>query len=433
MDNCVLFVVLVRACSRSGSTVVPLSPALPEKALSQRVATVALDAMVATPEHMQRARVLVPEAPLLSATLDAGAWHLEGEGSPNKSGWGDEGLRAVLFTSGTTGAPRAWGYPETALVAHAQSAGRRLGFDGASVALGVLPLHHAGGFMLLDRVDRAGAHLVLSERFDARETLRLMHDHGVTHTSWVPLMLQRVLDEDKAPPASLRSVLLGGDATSPRLLQRALDAGWPVYPSYGLTETCSQAATATPDEARRDPRTVGRPLAGVEVEVRDADGKLCAAEEQGRIVVKGATLAHALALPEGPAMMVTDDHGWLDDHGRLFVTGRASTRIVTRGYTVSALEVESVIEEHAAVAGAIVAGLPDCEEGQLLVALVEFAPDRDVAEEDLQEFVRKRLGGPATPRRIKILDSLPRTSMGKKRRGAVAASFSAPGACSSSP
>jgi len=211
----------------------------------------------------------------------------------------------------------------------------------------------------------------------------------VTVASLVPTQLGRLLDRE--PPASLRVVMLGGAPADPTLLTRARDAGWPVAPTYGLTQACS-AVTVAPVG---DTETSGQPLPGVSVTVQD----------DGEIVVDGPTVAERLH---------TGDLGELDARGRLRVLGRKADTIVSGGENVMPSEVEAALLAHPAVAEAGVFGRPDPQWGEAVTAHVVLRAPLEPGE--LREFAAARLARFKVPKTIEPVTSLPRNAGGKLLR-----------------
>ena len=235
----------------------------------------------------------------------------------------------VVHTSGTTGTPRPIVLTLGQILHNALGCAVALGHDRAERWLCPLPLSHVGGLMVLLRSAIYGTTAVLgpADRDD------------VTIASLVPTQLGRLLDRE--PPASLRVVMLGGAPADPTLLTRARDAGWPVAPTYGLTQACSAVTVAEVG----DTETSGTPLPGIDVTIA-ADGE---------IVVDGPTVAERLH---------TGDLGELDDRGRLRVLGRKVDTIVSGGENVMPSEVEAALLAHPAVAEAGVFGRPDPRVGR---------------------------------------------------------------------
>lgn len=338
-------------------------------------------------------------------------------------GWAGRGAQVVLWTSGTSGSPRGVALGAAGLAAHVDAVSARLGVEPASdLWAATLSPAHVGGFMLLFRALLTGSPAALPGPLDAPGLARLL-DGGVvadglrrpvTHLSLVPTQLRRLLEARGAAPApaGLRCVLLGG-AHAPRpLLERALAGGWPVALTWGMTEMSSQVATATPDEVRRKPGSVGRPLEGVEVRV-GVGGELLVRGPGRALGYLGGT-----ALPDEGGWYPTGDLGHVDEAGALFVTGRRSDRIVTGGVTVDAREVEEAVRAHPSVSDACVVGVPDEEWGEVVAALV-VPVEGEFDAEEVGAWLRGRLSGPKRPRRWGLAAGLPLNANGKVDRARV--------------
>jgi O-succinylbenzoic acid--CoA ligase len=238
-------------------------------------------------------------------------------------------------------------------------------------------------------------------------------------------MLFRLL-EAGLRTTDLRLALLGGAAASPNLIQRALDAGVPIAPTYGLTEAASQVATQRPMETVRKSGSVGKSLLFTTVSIWGDDGQLPTGTP-GEIVVNGPTVmrgyfndqeATACALrPEG---LRTGDIGYVDEAGDLWLVDRRVDLIVSGGENVYPAEVERVLQQHPGVAAVCVVGVPHPEWGQQVTALVVPHESGTVSTADLLNFSHSRLAGYKQPRRIEFASHLPLTDSGKIHRREVA-------------
>lgn len=369
-----------------------------------------------------------------------------------------EADHTILATSGTSGRPRGVRLSLANHLACQRAAVERLGGGPDDRWLASLSPAHVGGAALVIRAALTGAALEIRAGFDAGELLELAEAGRVTHASLVPTMLRRVLEArgSRPAPGALRGVLLGGDAADPEMLRTALEAGWPLYPTYGLTEAASQVATGTPEEARARPGAVGRPLDGVEVRIRGeeiqvrgptvARGYLGSERTPGTVRREGRVIPRqGEELPgdvtpgeadggDADPDRVTDAEGWLhtgdagslDEDGFLTVTGRLSERIVTGGVTVDPSEVERVLRAHPEIRNACVVGLDDPEWGQRVAAAVERDPDSPEADPDdpldpvgLAVWFGERLAPAKRPKMVRFLDRIPRNPNGKPDRDAV--------------
>ncbi|MEL7368538.1 MAG: AMP-binding protein, partial [Myxococcota bacterium] len=275
---------------------------------------------------------------------------------------------AVFFTSGTTGKPKAVRLSRRAFAASAGGSAENLGWQTDDRWLLNIPLAHVGGFSVLTRCLLARATVVLADGpTDVEHLATYARRERVTLMSVVPTQLQRWLPA--APPPSVRTVLLGGAPASPALRARARRAGWPILPTYGLTEACSQVSVQRPGAPfSADDRDSGWPLRGTEVCIRE-----------GRIWLRGPTLLSGyLPSTDGFSKPAFDADGWFDtqdlgeigEEGRLSVHARRQDLILSGGENVYPSEVEAALMTLSGVRDAVVFGVEDEEWGQAVATAV---------------------------------------------------------------
>jgi O-succinylbenzoic acid--CoA ligase len=314
-----------------------------------------------------------------------------------------EDVHCLIHTSGTGGDPAPVELTYGNHLWSAIGAGVRIGVAPTDRWLCCMPLHHIGGLSIVVRCALYRIPIVL-EPFETARTGATIEREGISIVSLVPTMLTRLLDAG-APLDRLRCAVIGGAAAPSALIERALAAGAPVAPTYGLTETASQVATMPPAETGARPDSAGPPILSTEVRIDD----------EGRICVRGPTVAPGLADADG--WLVTGDLGRVDEDGYLYVLGRADDVIVTGGKNVSPVEVEQALLEHPGVSDAGVHGREDPEWQHAVVAHVVVAPDGDApTEEDLRDFCRERLASYKVPKQFVFVTELPRNAQGKLER-----------------
>jgi O-succinylbenzoic acid--CoA ligase len=315
----------------------------------------------------------------------------------------EQAVHTILFTSGTTGTPKAAQLPLRAHLANALASNEVLRIDSRSRYLAPLPLFHVGGIAILFRCALAGAETILHPRFDAEACARDLGE-GATHASFVAQTLARVLEVRSRFPSAL--ALVGGGPVPADLLRRARTAGLEVVQTYGLTEAASQVACERPGEA--DGRTAGLPLPGTSIRIGTGGG----------IEVRSPTLMLGY-LGEAPLgeWLTTGDLGEIDARGRLVVHARRTDLIVSGGENVYPAEVEAALLSHPAVSDAAVVPWPDPSLGQIGCAAV--VARTGVSERDLESHLRERLAGFKVPRRYVFLPALPRAESGKLDRAAL--------------
>jgi len=359
--------VALHACLLLGAAAVPIDLRLGDAEREARTSGVAA----------------IVEGPVEGAPLTSVARH------------GIDSIATVMYTSGSTAAPKQVGLTYGNWLANALGSAVALGLDVEERWLCPMPLAHVGGLSILLRSVIYGTTAVLPGRFDAEEVKRYLADRErrITLVSLVPTMLSRLLDAGLECPPTLRWALLGGGPIPPALIRRAAAAGVPIASTYGMTEACSQIVTH------------GWPLPGVELRVA-ADGEL---------LVRGPTVAPGTLGLDG--WLHTGDLGTLDERGRLTVIGRRSETIVTGGENVAPAEVEAVLLDHEGVADAAVHARPDPEWGERLVATVVLRDGERTSPAELRAHCAARLASFKVPKAIELADALPRSPTGKLLRG----------------
>lgn len=349
----------------------------------------------------------------------------------------------IIYTSGTTSAPKG------VLLRHANLTSYVLGtveFSGAGddeAALVSLPPYHIAAVANVITNLFAGRRTIVLERFESAEWLETVRREEVTSALVVPTMLTRLLDgaADKSLP-SLRSLAYGGAPMPTAVIRRALGT-WPhvdFVNAYGLTETSSTVSLLTPDDHRdafgsQDPfvrarlGSVGRPLPGVQIEIRGEDGAVLQPGFRGRIWISGEQVSAEYAgigrLVDERGFFDTRDEGFLDEDGYLFIGGRRDDTIIRGGENIAPAEIEAVLYRHPAVADVAVIGVPDEEWGQRIVAVIVLREGEKVTAEELREFARGTLRSSKTPDEFTFWEELPRTETGKLVRRNVVELFSA--------
>ena len=334
----------------------------------------------------------------------------------------------VILTSGTTGRSRAAVLSTGALAASADAWLAAL--PPASGWLLAVGLGHVAGLGVVWRAALSGVPLVVLSRADPVSIVgALADDPAPSHVSLVPTTLTRVLDAvaDGPPPATLRAVLLGGGPIPPELVTRAVRAGWPIVPTYGLTEAGSGVTALPTAQAARYPRSAGRALPGVEIRIAEPDesgvGEILVHSPARFTGYLGDAAATTAALMDGDWLR-TGDLGRMDPDRRLTVLDRRTDRIVRGGENVSPAEVEAVLLGHPAVADAAVVARRDPTFGHLPVAAIVLRPgSTDPGDDALARHCRERLAGFKVPSAFVRLETLPRTAGGKLRRAELRASL----------
>ncbi len=328
----------------------------------------------------------------------------------------DSPLALVVETSGSTGAPRAAMLTVGTIWTSAQLSNRCLGLQSSDAWLCCLPLRHIGGLSIAYRCALAGARMVLTHGFDARNVLDDLAHRSITHVSLVPPMLARLLELDPngtRPPPCLRVVLVGGQHLSEPLARRAIDLGWPIHATYGMTETASQIATSDRLSLAPTAGRIGLPLPGLELDCPRCGEPPAPLRVRGPLTMAGyATPARVPGLGLDDGWLVTSDLACADADGALHILGRADEVLVTGGVNVHPARVEAVLLGAPGVKDLAVVGVVDPVWGQRLVAVY----CGDAAPADLDAWCRARLSGPERPRAFMRIPEMPLLESGKRDR-----------------
>ncbi len=429
------FPVALFAAARAGVPLVPLNYRLGQRQLDELLARHPKALGIAGPgalRHFERAGLsaITSEDWLEQTRADRGEITDDGQGDENP-------VAVVIYTSGTTSAPKGVLLRHENLVSYVLGSVEFGSAGETEAALVSVPPYHIAAVANVITNLYAGRRTLVLEAFAAGEWLRTVREEGVTSAMVVPTMLARIIDseEDRSVP-TLRSLSYGGAPMPAALIERALRewAGVGFVNAYGLTETSSTVALLGPDDHRaaiesRDPAvrarlsSVGRPLPGIELEIRGPGGEPLGVGQSGRICVRGAQVSAEYAglgsAVDDRGFFDTRDDGFLDADGYLFVSGRTDDTIIRGAENIAPAEIEDVLLRHPAVLDAVVFGVPDQEWGQRIEAAVVPRPETDLDPADLREFTLQALRSSKTPDRFWLLDELPRTETGKLLRRKV--------------
>lgn len=425
MQNSPEYVLLIHAAARLGLTLVTLNTRLAPAEVAWQIEFTECTLILVDAQNREKVDPkLTRQAPtahqLTSVTSPTG--------QPSRPPTNHQ--QAIVFTSGTTGRPKAVPITFDQHFYSAMGSAYRLGKQDDDIWLSVLPLYHVGGLAVIFRSTLYGTAVDLHPRFDLTEINVALDQKAITMISVVPTMLYRMIETRERWPESLRLILVGGAAASPELVVAAGAIAQNDRPliatTYGMTEAASQFVTQTPTETAQKPAGVGKPLLFNQLKIVADDGSEQPINRYGEILVKGPVLMSGYL--NNPAAnqdrfvdgwFSTGDIGMLDADGDLFVVQRRSDLIISGGENVYPAEVEAALRQHPAVKEACVVGLPDPEWGEIVAAMVELRPGTKLGEPELAAHARQHLAGYKQPRRIQFVAQLPQTASGKIERKKV--------------
>jgi malonyl-CoA/methylmalonyl-CoA synthetase len=409
---------------RAGAIVLLSNPSYTRRELRHLAEHSHAVAAVAAGPSLEALRALAEELPALDLVIDAAAEEAAGFEPLPIERLEPEAVAMLAYTSGTTGRSKAVPLTHANILSSIRAAMLAWRWNSDDVLVHSLPLFHQHGLSGVSATLLSGARAVIASSFDPAQTCRAIESEHATILLAVPAMYERLVVSDEFTGArlnSLRLMVSGSAPLSPALAER-VKAVWGRYPleRYGTTESGLDVSNLY--EGERKPGSVGLPLPGIELELLDGNGRPVPDGQDGEIVVSGPQVfagylgdadAGAEAFHPGGRFR-TGDIGRRDPaDGFLSITGRAKELIISGGMNVYPREVELALEESPAVAQAAVVGVPSERWGEEVVAAVVCRPGASVGERELLEFVRERLAPYKRPKRVVLLDELPRNHMGK--------------------
>ncbi len=347
-------------------------------------------------------------------------------------------IAVQLFTSGTTGTPKAAILRHEHIISYILSSVEFLGANENEATLMSVPPYHIAGIAAILSSIYACRRIVQLPDFNPESWLNLCDQENVTNAFVVPTMLTRIVDlvesAHKPPPKALKALAYGGGKMPLKVIEKALTLLPEVNftNAYGLTETSStvtllgpedhrKALNTTDPEAKKRLTSVGKPLPSIELEIRNENNEILKANQVGEIYIKGPQVSgeyQEKSLVNEQGWFPTKDSGYLDNEGYLYLSGRSDDIIVRGGENISPGEIEDVLLAHPKIIDAAVVGIPSAEWGESVAAAVS-STDKDLKEKELQELVRRTLRSSRVPEKIIFEPELPYNETGKLLRRVV--------------
>jgi malonyl-CoA/methylmalonyl-CoA synthetase len=431
-----LVVLLYLACLRTGAVLVPMNPAYTDDEVAYLIGDAEPRVFVRDPARAKTS--LAPgEVQVVTADEWWGAGSLTDAAGSRPTAFDDVVPRpeepvALVYTSGTTGRPKGALLSHRNLAANTATLHRLWGFRPDDVLLHALPMFHVHGlFVALDCVLANGTGMVFLPRFEVAAVLEQLPRSTVF--MGVPTLYTRLLADPRLDAAVCRSMRLFISGSAP-LLAATHEAfrrrtGHAILERYGMSET--GMLTSNPLDGERRPGTVGRPLRDVEVRIAGGEPGPGPIEVRGPNVFGGywrrPELTAVEFTPDG--FFRTGDIGTVDADGYLTIVGRSKDVIISGGLNVYPKEVEEVLDQIDGVVESAVVGIPDPDLGEAVVAVVTVAGNDSGATADeatIRALARQRLAPYKVPKRILVVDALPRNAMGKVQKARLRADLAGP-------
>jgi long-chain acyl-CoA synthetase len=427
MPNVPYFPVLYIGALRLGAVLVPMNPLLKEREVAYHLSDSGSKVMLGWHDFEGPARGGSQSAGIEAIITKPGEFEgMLGEAEPvdEVAERADDDIAVIIYTSGTTGTPKGAALTHGNLSAGAKVGAELVNARPDSVAIATLPLFHVFGMSAIMNVTfHAHALLTLVPRFEPGKVLEVIQRDGATTFGGVPTMYTALLhhpDREQYDVSTLELCVSGGAALPVEVLRGFDEAfGCKVLEGYGLSETTGMASFNLPERERK-PGSIGLPIGGTEMKVVDDDGNEVPQGEPGEIVMRGPFVMHGYWNREDATAEVmaggwfhTGDIARVDEDGYFFIVDRKKDLIIRGGYNVYPRELEEVLYTHPAVQEAAVIGVPDDKLGEEVGAAVALKSGQHATPEELRDFMKEQVAAYKYPRRVWIVDELPKGPTGK--------------------
>ena len=346
---------------------------------------------------------------------------------------GPDDIHMILFTGGSTGAPKGAQLPYRQVLGNAADTAAAWGLTADDCAIQATPAFHAALNVLTTPLLHAGGRVDWMETFEPGDYLERVGSAGATVLFMVPAMFQALAGHAAFAGADfsrVRYAITGGAPCPPPVREAFAARGVRFRTGFGMTECGVNCFTITDDEAGRHPDSIGRPLPGLQAVIRRPDGRRAAADEVGELTLSGAAVcAGYYRRPAETAEALRD--GWLwtgdlarqDRHGLFYICGRRKEMFISGGENVYPAEVEAALSQCGGVAECAVVGIPHARWGETGLAAVALRRGARRTAEELREELKTRLAGYKVPSEFMLMKALPKTGAGKVDKTGIRALY----------
>jgi len=431
--------ILYLACLRAGAVYLPLNTGYTPAELTYFVADAEPRLFIAAEKNREKIQAALPSLDMLTLSDDGNAGSLVAEAASQPADFPDApvgmpDLASILYTSGTTGRSKGAMLSHGNLHSNAESLKQAWAFSPDDVLLHALPVFHIHGLFVATNVSLlSGASILLLPKFEPDAVFRALPQASVM--MGVPTFYTRLLKDRRLDRGATRHMRVFISGSAPLLPETHRDwearTGHALLERYGMTET--NMNTSNPYRGARIPGSVGLPLPGVEIRIADGDGDPLPHGEIGMIEVRGPNVFQGYwRMPEKTqaefrkdGFFITGDLGMIGPDGYLRIVGRGKDLIITGGLNVYPREIESLLDDLPGVEESAVVGLPHEDFGEGVTAFLVLKKDATLSEAGVLDSLRDRLARFKLPKRVIVLDQLPRNAMGKVQKSTLRQDYAA--------
>lgn len=326
----------------------------------------------------------------------------------------------IIHTSGSSGKPKGVKTTNNNLFESYLSEAKEFNYSSNDHFLASLPFYHIGGIAIINRALLSGGTLIIPKSLKQNDIADSIEKNDPTIISLVPTMLTRLIESGISPNKNLRSLFLGGGASSNHLINSAFNNNWPVVKVYGSSETTAMVTACYGEELQKHPSSAGKPLEGVELKIMDESKKGIDLEMVGEIAVKSPAIAKGYLNDESnwndkihDGYYLTGDYGYLDEENKLFVVSRRTDLIVSGGENIDPSEIEKLINKNIEISESFVFPFKDKVWGEIPIAIIVLKKDSTLDIDVILRDLKLKIASFKIPKKIKIVKNIPKTALGK--------------------
>jgi len=416
-EHTIEFIISVLALWKLGATPVLLNPKVTQNELNDFLQSANFKTLVGSEDQLKKYSITKQKfITLPNDLIESLDCEKTGEINPEKTA-------AIIFTSGSSGKPKGVKLSFKSFYQSALIGNKTLNHSSNDKWLASLPFYHVGGFSIVTRSFLFGVPLIIPNSVQNYELIKSINEFKPTLLSLVSTQLRRLVDKKIKPNTELKNVLLGGGYVSNELVEKAIELGWKITKVYGSTETASFVTSLSPGEFKLKPGSAGKPLTPNKIKIIDENKNELPNNSMGEILINSPSLMQGYLNKYNEDVTKqeyfhSNDIGYLDDDGYLFLEGRKADIIISGGENINHLEVEKVILQYPAIKETSVFPLKSDEWGEIVAAVIVLKESiKEFKVQELSLFLQNKLSSFKIPKKIFIEKELPKTELGKVVNG----------------
>ncbi len=412
-EHTVEFVISILALWKLGAIPVLLNPKVTQTELIDFLRSANCNLLVGSKDQLEKYSITEQKFITIPDDLNASSDEEDkGEIIPEKTA-------AIIFTSGSSGKPKGVKLSFNSFYQSGLIGDTILKHSAEDRWLASLPFYHIGGFSILTRALLFSVPLIIPRSVKSDELINTITEFNPTLISFVSTQLKRIVDKRFKPNPDLKNVLLGGGYISNDLVEQAIELGWKITKVYGSTETTSFVTALSPKDFDSKPGSAGKPIAPNKIIIVDENNNTLAKNITGEVLISSPSLMHGYLNEQDEdetkkEYFHSNDIGFVDEEGYLFLESRKSDLIISGGENINPFEVEKEILQHSAIRETAVFQLKSDEWGETVAAAIILEEGiNNFKVEELNTYLENKLAGFKIPKNVFIEKELPKTELGK--------------------